>query len=67
MPMNVMIKIFDATDTQAINAEEGRLTGQGYAVTRLSGQDGVEMMVETHSSPTQERHFDRAVALVATA
>lgn len=64
--MNIIIKIFDAADTHAIHAEEGRLNGLGYEVTRLNGGQGVDLAVEA-LDPAVHRHFDHAVVLIAAA
>jgi hypothetical protein len=64
--MNVIIKVFDASDGDPIDAEQGRLHGLGYAVRRLRADQGLDWVDET-INPASEQSFDDVVVLVATA
>lgn len=64
--MNVIIKVFDASDSGNIDAEQGRLKGLGYVVKRLNADDGMDWVDET-VNPANGQSFDEVVVLVATA
>lgn len=64
--MSVIIKVFDASDGDHIDAEQGRLRGLGYAVQRLRASDGLDWVDET-VNPANEQSFDDVVVLVASA
>lgn len=63
--MNIMLKVYDASEGDEIDAEEGRLVSLGYTVKRWYADEGFDSVSYLDIPPAQHS-YDDAVVLMAT-